>query len=103
MNGKEVADTVLKLLEILISWPVIFLVVILLLRRNLPDLMSILAERVTRAPGGFEFMQELRSEVKNIATKVEQIEERVSFLPAAALTPDLQAKLNTAISSYGEY
>ncbi len=103
MSGKDIADTVLQLLAILISWPVIILVVILLLRRHLPDLMDILAKRVTKAPGGFEFMQELRGEVKNIATKVERIEESISFLPSAALTPDLQEKLNSAFSSYSEY
>jgi hypothetical protein len=55
MSAKEIADSVLRFLEIVVSWPVIILIVILVVRRQLPSLVATvvpqLAQRITEAPG----------------------------------------------------
>jgi CheY-like chemotaxis protein len=55
MTGKDIMDRSLRFLEILISWPVLLLIVVFVVRRQLPVLVSKLADRITKAPGGFEF------------------------------------------------
>ena len=102
MSAKDIVDTVLRLLGILISWPVILLCVIIMVRREFPELVSNLAQRMTKAPGGFEFAA-LQQKVDSIATTVKQIEEQLQFRPSAALTPDLQKKMESAFSSFRGY
>jgi hypothetical protein len=101
MSVKDTVDALLRLLEILISWPVILLCVVVLLRRQLPDLISKLAERVTKAPGGFEFAV-LQKKVDTLGAKVEKL-ERLTFEPSAALTPELQTKLQSSFDAFQAY
>ena len=101
MSAKETLDSVFRLLEILISWPVIFLCVVLLVRRELPALIAKLAERVTKAPGGFEFTT-LQQKVETLGAKVERLES-VTFEPSVALTPQLQTDLQSSINAYHDY
>lgn len=101
MSAKEGIDALLRLLEILISWPVIFLCVAMLIRRELPTLISKLAERITKAPGGFEFAV-LQQKVETLGAKVERL-ERVTFEPSAALTPELQTQLQSSLDSFQAY
>src|SRR5262245_11177405 len=102
MSAKDIVDTVLRLLGILISWPVILLFVIIMVRREFPTLVSNLAERMTKAPGGFEFAA-LERKVESIAATVKQIEEQLQFRPSAVLTPDLQKQLESAFASFRSY
>src|SRR5882724_2041265 len=101
MNAKETLDAIIRLLQILVSWPVIVLGVAILVRRELPALISKLAERVTKAPGGFEFAN-LQQKVEALSTKVEQL-EKVTFEPSSALTPELQAELQTSVDLFQAY
>jgi len=101
MSAKEGIDALLRLLEIVISWPVILLCVALLVRRELPTLISKLAERITKAPGGFEFAV-LQQKVETLGAKVERL-ERVTFEPSVALTPELQTELQSSLDSFQAY
>src|SRR6266542_1136551 len=105
MSAKETGDALLRLLEILTSWPVILLVVIVAVRKELPTLITKLAERITKAPGGFEFAK-LESAVATIATKVEGIEDKIqaaiTFQPSSALTPEVQATIQERLDAYTE-
>lgn len=103
MNPNDIINDVLRLLEILISWPVILLVIILLVHRKLPDIISSLAQRVTKAPGGFEFIAELKEDVKTLKTRVTEIEEEIHFIPSPALTVKLQQELKSALSKFRTY
>ncbi len=102
MSVREIVDAVFRLLEILISWPVILLVVILLVRNQLPEVMATLAQRITKGPFGTEFAQ-LREKVDTIATTMKQIEEKIKFEASTALTPNLEQELNAALSSFRAY
>jgi hypothetical protein len=101
MSTKDVVDALLRLMEVLISWPVIFLVVVLLVRRELPALIAKLADRVTKAPGGFEFAV-LQQKVETLSAKVEQL-ETVTFEPSAALTPQLKTQLQAFFDKFQAY
>lgn len=101
MSMKEVVDALLQLLGMLVSWPVIFLCVILLVRRELPAIISKLSERITKAPGGFEFAI-LQQKVETLSTKVENL-EKVAFDPSVALTSELQAKLQSSFDLFQAY
>lgn len=101
MSAKDGVDALLRFLEILISWPVIFLCVAMLVRRELPALISKLAERITKAPGGFEFAV-LQQKVETLGAKVEKL-ERVTFEPSIALTPELQTELQSSFDSFQAY
>jgi hypothetical protein len=98
MSAKDGVDALLRLLQVLISWPVIFLCVVILVRRELPALIAKLAERITKAPGGFEFAV-LQQKVDTLTAKVEQL-ERVTFEPSAALTPELQTQLQSSFDAF---
>jgi hypothetical protein len=117
MSAKEIIDAILKFLEILTSWPVILLFVIIVLRRQLPGIIAELSKRITEGPFGLKFatLQEkvenitntvgsefatLHEKVETITTNVEEIRESLHFNPSSALTPDLQKKLEQTISSY---
>jgi len=102
LTGKEAVDAILKLIEIIVSWPVIVLVVVLLVRSELPEMLLKLADRITKAPGGFEF-GELKARMQDIETKIDRIEEKISFEPSSSLTPELQRRLELAISSFRTY
>mgnify|MGYP001570568872 CR=1 FL=1 len=101
MTVKDSVDALLRLLEVLISWPVIFLCVAMLVRRELPALVSKLAERITKAPGGFEFAV-LQQKVDSLGAKVEKL-ERVTFEPSVALTPELQTELQYSFDAFQAY
>jgi hypothetical protein len=101
MSAKEIVDAVLRLLEVFVSWPVIFLIVVVVLRRQLPDLISKLADRVTKAPGGFEFAV-LQQKVETLGAKIEQL-EKLQFEPSTALTPALQKELQSSLDAFQAY
>jgi hypothetical protein len=75
--------------------------VVILVRRELPALASKLAERVTKAPGGFEFAV-LQQKVETLNAKVEQL-ERVTFEPSIELTPELQTQLQSSFDAFQAY
>jgi len=102
MSTNEIVDAVLRLLGILISWPLVVLVVVIIARRQLPTLIVDLSRRVRKAPGGFEFDQ-LKEQVDTVAEKVKHIEEVVTFRPSAALTPDLKQNIQKTLSGFYEH
>ena len=84
LSGKEIVDSLLRLLEIFISWPMLFLVMLIVIRHQIPELVSGLSERIKKAPGGWEFLREIkedvkvvRSDMKTLETRVVQIDERL--------------------------
>jgi hypothetical protein len=101
MSAKDTVDAILKLLEIIISWPVILLVVMVVARKELLSLILKLADRMTKAPGGFEFVA-LQERVEKISAKVEKLEQ-ATFEPSSALTPKLQSDLQAAFDVYQTY
>jgi len=101
MSAKDTVDAILKLLEIIISWPVILLVVMVVARKELLSLILKLADRMTKAPGGFEFAT-LQERVEKISAKVEKLEQ-ATFEPSSALTPKLQSDLQAAYDVYQTY
>lgn len=101
MSMKDIADALIRFLGILISWPVIFLCVVLLIRRELPAIIAKLAERVTKAPGGFEFAT-LQQKVETLGAKVERL-ENFTFEPSVALSPELQTGLQSSFNSFQDY
>jgi hypothetical protein len=101
MSTTEVVDAVLRLLKALISWPLVLLVVVIIVRHQLPTLITDLTRRLRKAPGGFEF-NELKEQVATVAQRVKNIEEAVVFRPSAALTPALEQQLQTALSHFYE-
>lgn len=102
MSTTEVVDAVLRLLAIVVSWPLVLLVVVIIVRRQLPDLIVDLVHRVRKAPGGFEF-DKLRDEVASVAQRVKRIEDAVVFRPSAALTPVVKQRLQASLSGFYEY
>ena len=100
MSAKDGIDALIRLLQILVSWPVIFLFVALLVRRELPSLISKLAERITKAPGGFEFAA-LKEKIESLDAKVEKL--ALTFEPSAALTPGRQTDLQSCLDSFHAY
>jgi hypothetical protein len=66
MSTTEVVDAVLRLLKALISWPLVLLVVVIIVRHQLPTLITDLTRRLRKAPGGFEF-NELKEQVATVA------------------------------------
>ncbi len=101
MSAKDGVDVLIRLLGVLLSWPAIFLFMVFLLRRELPTLISKLADRITKAPGGFEFGA-LQQKVETLSAKVEQL-ERVTFEPSTALTPELQTQLQSSFDAFQAY
>jgi hypothetical protein len=101
MSAKEIVDAILKLLEILISWPVILLVVMVVARKELLSLILKLADRMTKAPGGFEFAT-LQERVEKISTQLDKL-EKAAFEPSGALTPKLQSDLQASFDAYQAY
>jgi len=102
VTKKEMFDTILKLLGLLLSWPIISLVIIMLLRRQLPNLVSNLSERITKAPGGFEFAT-LQSKVDGIEKTLQRIEKRILFRPSPFLSEELRDRLSTLIERFHTY
>jgi hypothetical protein len=102
MTEKNTVEAILKLLEVLLSWPVITLVFVLLIRRQLPGLSQQLAERMTKAPGGFEFAT-LQSKVDGIEKKVQRIEEHIFFRPSPYLSEELRDRLTALIERFHTY
>jgi hypothetical protein len=110
VTGKEIVDSLLRLLEIVLSWPLAVLVVILLVRRHVPVMIAELSQRLTKAPSGWEFMREIREELTTVREElttvrkgVERLEERIAFEPSEALTPRLQTQLEAALSAFQDY
>src|SRR5215467_12551266 len=101
MSAKDTVDAILKLLEIIISWPVILLVVMVVARKELLSLILKLADRMTKAPGGFEFAT-LQQRVEKISAQVEKL-EKAAFEPSSVLTPKLQAELQASFDAYQAY
>lgn len=61
MTVEQVFSFALGLLSVLISWPVFFLVAILIFRKQIAALIPDLSRRVRKAPGGWEFENEGRA------------------------------------------
>src|SRR5215831_18780709 len=101
MSAKDIVDAILKLLEIIISWPVILMAVMVVARKELFSLILKLADRMTKAPGGFEFAS-LQERVEKISAQVEKL-ERAAFEPSSALTPKLQSDLQASFDAYQAY
>lgn len=101
MTLKEGVDAFLRFLELLVSWPVILVVVIILVRKELPQLLTNLSQRITKGPFGLEFAQ-LQQQVSTLSAKVATL-EKVTFEPSAALTNQLQTQLQASLDSFGEY
>jgi len=101
MSAKDIVDAILKLLEIIISWPVILMAVMVVARKELLSLILKLADRMTKAPGGFEFAS-LQERVEKISAQVEKL-ERAAFEPSSALTPKLQSDLQASFDAYQAY
>ena len=77
LSGKEIVDSLLRLLEILVSWPTLFLVMLIRIRHQLPELVSGLSERITKAPGGWEVLREVKEDVKVVRADIKTLEARV--------------------------
>jgi hypothetical protein len=60
-----------------------------------------LAQRITKAPGGFEFAI-LQQKVETLGAKVERL-ERIMFEPSMALTPELQTQLQSSLDAFQAY
>src|SRR6266853_2472341 len=101
MSEKDIVDAILKMLEIFISWPVVLLAVMVVARKELLSLILKLADRMTKAPGGFEFAS-LQERVEKISAQVEKL-ERAAFEPSSALTPKLQSDLQASFEAYQAY
>ena len=101
MSAKDIVDAILKMLEIFISWPVVLLAVMVVARKELLSLILKLADRMTKAPGGFEFAS-LQERVEEISAQVEKL-ERAAFEPSSALTPKLQSDLQASFEAYQAY
>jgi len=91
----------LGLLEILVSWPIVLLVVVIIIRRQLPDISVKLADRLRKA-GPVEFA-EIRDKVDHISRTVKRLEEAAFIQPSAALTPDAKRRLETLLSQFYDY
>ena len=102
MGTKEIVDAIFRFLELLISWPTIFIIVALLVRRELPTLLSKLADRITKAPGGFEFAA-LQEKVQDLNDQVAQLKETINFKPSNALTPQIQKELQNTLDLFRQY
>jgi hypothetical protein len=100
MSTKEAFDVFLRFLAILVSWPVMILFVVILVRKQLPEIVANLSKRVTKAPGGWEFAA-LQERVEALHTKVEGI--KVAFEKSAALTPHLQDQLQSTLEGFQAY
>ena len=101
MTLKDTIDALLRLLEIAVSWPVILLIAMIVARKELLSLILKLADRMTKAPGGFEFAV-LQERVEKIIAKVEKL-EKAAFEPSAALTPELQSQLQASFDLFQDY
>jgi hypothetical protein len=101
MSAKDGIDALIRLLQILVSWPVIFLFDALLVRRELPTLILKLAERITKAPGGFEFAS-LKEKIEDLGAKVDKLAQ-LKFEPSIALTPGRQTDLQSCLDSFHAY
>src|SRR6266481_1175977 len=101
MTSKDIIDFVLRLIGIILSWPVIVLCAVFLVRKQLPLLIRNLAERMTKAPGGFEFAA-LQHSMEQINEKVKLLEE-ARFDPSSVLTTALQSYLKSSFDSFQNY
>jgi len=101
MTSKDIIDYVLRLIGIILSWPVIVLCAVFLVRKQLPLLIRNLAERMTKAPGGFEFAA-LQHSMEQINEKVKLLEE-ARFDPSSVLTTALQSYLKSSFDSFQNY
>lgn len=79
MSIKEIIDAILKLLEILATWPVLFFVVGALFYDELKNALPNLLSRLKKAPGGWEFneLQEVKAEVAALVNKSEVDNDRL--------------------------
>lgn len=57
MSPQEIVDTVISVLTIITSWPVVSLLLALLFLKELRSIILDIGRRLKRAPGGFEFSE----------------------------------------------
>jgi hypothetical protein len=101
MTYKDKIDYVLRFIAIIVSWPVVFLCAVFLVRKQLPLLITNLAERMTKAPGGFELIA-LKERVEEITERVNVL-ETTRFEPSNALTTALQTYLQSSFDVFQNY
>ena len=101
MTYKDKIDYVLRFIAIMVSWPVVFLCAVFLVRKQLPLLITNLAERMTKAPGGLEFIA-LKERVEEITERVKVL-ETTRFEPSNALTTALQTYLQSSFDVFQNY
>jgi hypothetical protein len=110
MSTKEKLDTLIGFLQTLVSWPVILLVVLILIRDQIPDM----AGRIESiGPGGIELAERVQqleaTQQQAVATQqileqeVEQIRNAMEFEPGSALLPELEANLLKRVNDHREY
>jgi|SRR5579871_3868343 len=74
MTWKEIVDSILKLIEMLTSWPVLLFIAVVGFRGQIKDTLLDLLKRISKAPGGWEFreaLQEVQSEVASLVNQSE--------------------------------
>jgi hypothetical protein len=106
MTDIEMVDALLRLIEIVLSWPVVLLIAVWLVRRDLPGVLNTLADRITklRAPGvHVEFLQQIQKDVKTISEKVDRIESVVTFKESPELSPELKKQIVSALEDYQKF
>jgi hypothetical protein len=71
MTAKDIVDAGLRFLEIVFSWPLILVVLLVIYRNELPPILRDLAGRLKKGPGGLEFAT--KDEVKAVESKVDAL------------------------------
>lgn len=94
MSPKDVADAALKVLEILWSWTTLALILMWLLRGKLQHLVLTLADRLRKAPGGWEF-DEMKSDINELKDKTEKQELEIQRLLGAISTYSMSSPIFT--------
>lgn len=95
MTSNEAMDGALRLLEILFSWPLVLLIVVAILRRDLPTILRDWANRAVKLPGGIE-----------LATKddVRALDQKVHTLFLRSMSPEMYKNLHKLASgNFGPY
>jgi len=62
MDCKEIIDSIISILKVIISWPLAFFILVIILRKEIKTILLDLVKRLKKAPGGWEFKD--LSEVK---------------------------------------
>lgn len=111
MTTKEIIDSLLKLVELLLSWPVIFLIILLLFRNAISVFLPDLARRISKAEVAgtkFEFSPVAVNALKDAIDQgaeiykdkpqelVDFVQKQVDKLPTAQSVPQAIPQLSMA-------